>query len=534
MTGRFEKSIYWIVFLIFLTAVSVYKISTWYFAYGDNAFLVQLASNIAQRGLPFSQVSSSIAEMFQRLLLVQPAKVICGLDLKFSQPYELNYFRWHTYFILCLLAPIHRILSPEVFLSFLTALSFVGLLALVYRELRARQVSVVWSLLVTALIMLHPAWGDALSGQVYIDRFFLPLGFLLVAELQRPATRFWIVAGLSVLIASLSDRFGIIVATILVGHSCLYFKRPKQLPWKLFALAGGLALLSFLNVKFYNQHPQYGSFSSSMQVSTFLGNILHNEDFRAKLAIFLKVNFLYFGLAAFFSWRLLLLSLVLMAPNIMGNIGGAEKVAFSLHYHSVYFPIFCWALIDGFTWIYRRVSLASGRWHGFATAMLAILVLQASYSPYEPGQKQFVFHSTSFAPWSYWKNYFNGVHRTRVEFVKSIRSHIPEGASVTLPEDAMPWMVRGHDLYYYPIGLAEADYALLPFSGDAEPAADVGSRFGGVFTVLQGKDKRDIHVCLEEKMRSFGYDLDHPTRVGSWAILQRKGKESGKNDHSSI
>src|SRR5207302_1111825 len=89
-------------------------------------------------------------------------------------------------------------------------------------------------------------------------------------------------------------------------------------------------------------------------MSSFLANILHNAHYRELLIKFSIINVLFFGIFCAFEWRLALIAAAAMLPNVIGSIGGAEKVGWTTHYHSVYLPFLVAAALFGFGSLWNR------------------------------------------------------------------------------------------------------------------------------------------------------------------------------------
>ena len=178
-----EKIIFLILSFVALFGYSWLQICQWWLGGADNAFIVQLAKNIAKSGQPTSQVAHAVQEIL-RETIVLPAEKICAAALdQSSQLKEFNYFKWHTYFILYIFAPIHWLIGPKVFLPIFNTACFLTIPIGGYLFLRKNLVNPLLSVLAIFFILSHPAWSTGMLGQIYIDRFLLCFGFLLVLSL---------------------------------------------------------------------------------------------------------------------------------------------------------------------------------------------------------------------------------------------------------------------------------------------------------------------------------------------------------------
>ena len=81
---------------------------------------------------------------------------------------------------------------------------------------------------------------------------------------------------------------------------------------------------ALIYMTFFQKNSDYGAFQSSM--SSFITTIVHNAHYRELLIKFAVINVAFFGILSLSEWRLGLIAAAAMAPNVMGSIGGAEKM----------------------------------------------------------------------------------------------------------------------------------------------------------------------------------------------------------------
>ena len=103
----------------------------------------------------------------------------------------------------------------------------------------------------------------------------------------------------------------------------------------------------FLYIKFYQESFYSGNYS--------IGNALYyfNEYFKLDSRTFYITNkFLLVSLPliflSFFNFKLLVIAIGSMAPNLLFSVGGAEKIGFSTHYHTYYIPFVICATVISF------------------------------------------------------------------------------------------------------------------------------------------------------------------------------------------
>jgi hypothetical protein len=515
--------IFWIVFSLLFSVLAWWKCLTWVEGYADNVLEAELVDNVAHRGLPLTQIQASIKQAVD--LWYMKVDELCRNPLKAPPEREFNYFRWHPYVILYLLAPLAWFLPGSYVIAATIVASFVGLLAAAYWLLRKRGVNPWCAGGFCCLIMAHPGWYLAIQGQVYPDRLFLLTGMLLlIALFSSQAKMKWILlfAVLSILV---TERIGLICGAFLFGAAILYFRKLAALRWKIILLSFGCALYSMVLIKFYIKYYATEGFSSNF-IWPVIKLHLSTPSFVEALAVFFIFNFAYLGLFSVFEWRGLLLTLGVMVPNILGTIGGAEKYNWVTHYHTMYFPILVWASLEGLARLYNFSRKRTAHVLLFM-AVLLLAFLSAAMPPRE------TYKTLGYR----WKNYlqhplyfsihempaFYGRNATRPLFkdiVPIIKSAIPKGSVVGTFEPLMPTLYGWADILFYPDGLEDADYALIRYEKDASGKYI----YSGEVCYEGAEECARLSSCLTERLRAAGYNTETPVLMEThkFAILKRE------------
>jgi hypothetical protein len=490
----------------------------WLYGGADNVFLVQLANNIANRGVPYSQVALAVRDMFA-LILGNSAEMVCQLPLEFSLEKEFNYFSWHTYLYLYLLSPLHWFLDARHTLPVLTALSFVGLLLFTFNYLRYKEVPVALSLIVVFMIMMHPAWLHSISGQLYSDRFYLIFGFPLLVFLYEKPNKTFAIVFLGLMAALISERFGAIVGAQLLYFSFLPLLKRKRPNLRLFLMGVcfvGFTVFILLNFIEYSAN---SSFSKSLTPAYFLKNYA-TESFRYGFYTFLLVTFCGIGFFSFFKPTLFPLLLINIFPNMIGNLGGAEKTGFLTHYHSAYFPILVFVSVAGFInvcrFLEKRNHLKSIYFMLLLSGIIHAGVVSSRIDSFRVSNDLFNGYLSPIKGVRLW---YNGTFSYFKHMIWSAGDNIPEGAKVVTTEFALPFIARNTEVSLVPLGLANADYAFLPVVN--EPGEPGVIRFGGSFSYLGIDDTIQQDDCINEHLQKYDYDITNVQRFGRWALIKR-------------
>lgn len=521
---KVEIKILAFIFIFLLAITSWWKVRLWHEGgYGDNAFVVQLSHNIAVTGKPTSELMASI-DIVLKSIVTAPAEIQCAMPLTSPADKNFNYFKkWHTYLILYVLAPINLVLSSEITLSFLTILSFLSLLLMAYVAARRRGLPIEFSAMIILIIATHPAWSQSIQGQLYIDRFFLGLAFLLIYLLNDFSKSRKLILLVTVLTTLISDRTGLIAGAILIAHEIFEKLRGSKISRFNLTLGFASCLFSVYLMKFVVEHPAYGGFASAFTPHSIMQN-LSNPVFATNLIYFAIISLIIFGSIAVFSPRYFLLAIFLMLPNLFGDIGGAEKIGFSTHYHTLYLPALAWATMEGFTAIYYKFQ---GRKNSnifnkillcFSVAVVIILAGATSL-----GGIPYLFTKDAFldeAPIIIAKDIFSykyGPKKYARERFKSMKKIMPKHSKIATTEPYMTHFVIDYDLTLFPIGLADADYILLPYV--KEPNGEY--TYFGAATYLGPEESKKINACLKERLKLINFNVDSPLIFEDLALLQK-------------
>ncbi len=235
-----EKIIVAAVFAALLIFLSYFNI---YYSHrmGDTSIFSELLENISATGAPLSQNHAALYDyMFETGVLMMPVEQYEALVFPAEFQAPVNYFEFHFYPIWYVFSPLAWIAPGEIVLGVLEAAAFLAIVCLAYFFLRKRGVSCLISVAFCLLITFYPGWSDSLMGQIYPDRFFMFLAFLLGIALSEEWSNRNL-AFAAVLCALGGERAMLIGGALCIGYAILYWKRPIKR--RLFEAGAGAALV---------------------------------------------------------------------------------------------------------------------------------------------------------------------------------------------------------------------------------------------------------------------------------------------------
>jgi hypothetical protein len=491
---------------------------------GDTALFFQVAENIGRRGEPVSQVFANTQGYLEGKTSALSLDALASNPLTPPAADERNMMKFHAYWFLYVVGFLTRFFPTDSVFFFFMSASFIGLVLLCYLVLRREKIPIVAALAFCLLVISHPAWSESFyAGQPFPDRFFLLPGFLFMYLVTRPNASRVRLALLAVLCASINERAAI-VAGGFVGLYTLAHRREHTCDRNFrLMLCALLVIFGGTIIKFFLQNGEYGHF-----LPTTLGEAWFNvSSFHAlrRLTLFLAVNFPFLFLA-FFEWRTASVALVLMFPNIFGDIGGGEKVGWSTSYHTYYQPSLMLAALIGYVRLYRLTELRKLQWTVGVPVLGALVAYLCLLSPVNARPIRFgtAYVRYHFIPTllDYRARYFGAVGTAIASTGEQLRSAVPDHAVVTTIEAGMPLLYQRHVIRVFPIDIERADYALMTYEDGPQ-----GTRYYGEASLVKPDEQKKIDAMLLRRMRRDGYDFAHARKFPIFALaLVKRAPES--------
>lgn len=516
----FKKKTEWIiaamVCLVLIALFSSLKVVMWNRAQGDTTLYSQLLRNIITTGYPHTEIgANTLYYIFPVNVSGMTLEEVKTLNLKAPPEDKLlkNFFRFHKYSFLYLLTPF-KFINTDVLFPISIISSFFLMLFVGYYWLRGSGVPALTSFLFIFLAASHPAFSISIFGQLYPDRFFLFLAAtvaFLCSDLKKRGTLFLVFVILCWLV---NERAGLILGVFLLLHYALYFRKDAGIEKvKLFSGIFSLAA-SVILIKLFMNNAYYASYL----ITSFHSYVayLKTPGVVDKIGVFLFFNGIFLAMCVR-DWRALIIALVMLFPNLFGNVGGAEKTGWLTHYHTYYLPFVFWAAASG---LKKSVNLEKKWVVNFALFFLIMVVCLKN--PYTRGFSFGNFNNNFMvAVVKDFKNYFlNGYFRQMLFIKNEFRNSIPPGSRISSVESAWyPFYQTARSISYFPIGLEDADYAVVVSQKEGEKY-----KYSGFFSYRGPVVEEEINEYLVGKMKEFGYDLESPVYVSPWghAVIRKK------------
>lgn len=313
---------------------------------GDSAIFEQVLENINLGKGGVSNVFSATQNFLDRGYAFKGMDEYELMDLLPAEVDQRDMMRFHAYYILYLISPAASILPSSLILAlFQTAIYFFTLvIASIFVWKNSKSFLAV--ALFIPLILFNPNWYGGLNGWFYPDRVFIFFG-LLTCYVSSRYVETWKLVIVVVLTAAINERAALIAGFILITYTFLIWRSLPKSCFLLRLLLGSLLLsYAYFQKNYYLANIYY----SGAFLPTSLSDLIDRfslEDFGFKAAILIASNFALIILSLFRPGYAFI-SAAVLSLNLFGNIGGAEKVGWTSHYHSYYFPVLIFSAQEGF------------------------------------------------------------------------------------------------------------------------------------------------------------------------------------------
>jgi hypothetical protein len=510
------------LWVFFCASLVFHRSNIWFeTSSGDSAFLAETVTNIYTKGTSNSIAAQSALRVVYGGYLTADADTVEQLGTG-NIDENKSVLKAHAYWFLYLASYLHAFMDVPLLLSALVSISFMVALGVCYYLIRALHGSPLLAGIFCVLVASHPFWREPLlHGQDYVDRYYIGLGSLLLLSLFKiSVSRGWgswgAVVGCLILTCSLSERIALISGAIVGARGAWFLWRREFRTALILMVMGTLGVVyGVVQIRYVLESHSYSTFLS---LNSFLHPIFVTDaNARAKTILFLLINapLLLLALRAPF-WGGI--AIVTMIPNIFGNIGGAEKVGWSTHYHSTYIPALMFAAAYGISRVGRPIRIL-----GFGLMLICFVFVDPyQTTPITLSSASMRTRLVALLPWEAWTNYRSGYYdalaRTQMKFEEAV----PKGVVVSTPEFGMGRLIFGRTVYFFPMGLDKADVVLLTSCANKPPL------YCGYASFLADPvEKGKLNELMLRKMQALGFDIDNPQEIVPSIYAFKKFTPSG-------
>jgi hypothetical protein len=489
----------------------------------DSVFLFEAVESVLRTGVPVSPTVESWPAVTQ-LMDLSPER-FCSADLPFVHGAGYNVLHNHAYYVLYPIAALAALVGAEPAFAVLNAIAHMALVVLPVCVLRRRGMRWPGCIAFAVLIACWPAWSQSAVGDYYLDRLYMPFMLALLFALERlvrvtaagePARRTLLLVGtLAVLTACFTERAAIMVAGALLYTAVVQgaVRRRKPVLAALEIIGSALVLGAAIYFKFIRRGFEGGG--SLVENLNIADLVFRQPGFPSFVVVTLA---LLGGLGFLAGWRVWLLMLGAMLPNLLITTGGAELNGWSTHYHAMYIPFVIFAATAGWSRLVLSASSRSPLSVASLVVVLPVLAVAAAamLDPYtlkrdDGAQSRGIV--TSLARFAWFGRETPSL--AEVHYLRQLADAVPAGARVSAVERAMPTLRRGHKLMLFPAGAAGADYLVV------DGVLDSGEPKILQIPTFHPESRAALDACMTQRVRREGFRVVREVAAVSLLVLQR-------------
>lgn len=503
---KFFYTLFIIVTTVFLVMAAYYEPSR---QTGDTALYAQITDSIARTGKAESNIYANTQDFIDRSIAGMPVETRLQDSKAFMPPTDQsrNILKFHSCFILYLIAPLCYIMSPYACVTLAQSLALALSLLFVILILRDKKIPILLIAFTCLLVTAHPGWSmAAIYGSFYPERLFMGTGLYLAwaCEKERFSKGHFVAAAFLCLLVG--ERGALYAGMFILAHTIFYWKKSAEGRRLKLAVGGVELLYTLIMMKFVLENVYYSDLSGKMDLAAYFSQP-SNVD---KVVMFLVINLLLFGFIMIFNWRAAVIGMASMVPNLLYDNGGAEKVGWSLHYHVFYFVILIWAVCMGATGLYKLlkklkapitlpVTCATAAVCALLSGLITPMGIPMSWG-IENLRKNVVYNG----PRQIYVMYVLKARQARQSVSNTIKQTIAPEMDVSSIESGMVFLTEGQTIHLFPMGIQDADAAIVTYRQLEDEFV-----YGGSVVYAGLEETAYFDDAVIDMMKEYGYDFDN-------------------------
>jgi hypothetical protein len=416
-----------------------------------------------------------------------------------NEPY-FNNLKFHTEFISYLQVPSAMFFGAGKTMAATTIGIVFAIVLIPLWYLRGRSVPWFAAVLFAVIVLIHPNTLGILVGEYYPVRLMIPLSLLTFILLEKESNGLRSVVLLGFLAAMCREEVGLYCALGIGAYSVL----SKRWNWKYFGAGSFLAFISLGLILFTRSDPTipHGTKSAMTQL-LHITNITANITNVNRL-YFLATNFVCLGFLALFDCKKGIIVFLLMIPNMITTVGGAEVTGFGTHYHSFYMGALIWASVSGLVnLIHRFRNRSAGQ---IIVGILLLLPILFNVT----ADKLLVRPGWLLSP-RLLKTYKDvaGSRGAILSYIEALRKNVGPEEIVVAGVAPIPLAETGRHIFFAPVNLRKADVVIMYDSPD-------GPTIERAWLQTEKVSQRMLEI-----MRRDGFSVDNPKKIDHFLIFRK-------------
>ena len=452
-----------LLFLIIGFGLSFKFISlNFYNQHMDTAGMADLINNIANSNNPVSSLWSS-ARPF--LVIWQNIDFICQDKFRLLENFDYNLLKNHSWYNAYLLSiPVKMGLNAKFLVILLINITYFFSFTLIFIYLYKKKINPFISFFFLIFLMANPLVSESLYGQMYFSKLFIfPCLLFLFIYNNNKFYNIYLVSFFIIILSLFHERASLFIGLYLIFDIFFKILRNKTFSkqQRIIFLLAIYCLFIFFKTIYFTESPHKGA---SLQIFHNISLLMNDFDYQLKVIKIFVVLFPYLFFCIF-AGKFFLLILLFLLPNILMNIGGSEKLGWSVHYYSYIMPFIFYFSLKGFI-VFKQ--LISQKFRYLIHFILFVFVIHSF--TIEPYNHNNLINYKNIKKNKITKNYVRLINNNSYEDLKkkinqrkAFFSVIPEGVSISMRENHSTYFsAKNYDkISFFPIWIGMSDYVIV-------------------------------------------------------------------------
>lgn len=433
----------------------------------DTAGMADLINNIANDNGSTSSLWSSVRSF--RVILGN-IDLICIDKFRNASNFDFDVIKNHSWYASYLLGFFIKFgFGANFLVNILTLLSYSLSIFLILFYFLKNNINPILALSFLILLVANPIFAEALYGQRYFSKLsiFPCLLFLFLYNYKNnDFHKFYILVFLVIFLSLFHERTSLFIGVFLLFDFFIKILEKQRIKNEdlIFLILSIYCLLIFFKTMYYTETPAKHAYDYDSFIRNFAYSFL-NQDYQLKI---MKMFFVIFPLLffCFFSGKHFILIIIFLIPNIILNVGGSEKIGWSIHYHSYLSPYLFYYAATGFKVFLDKFSRISST----KVIFLPLVLLTAHSLFVEPHNYKNIFNYQDIVENKLLKNLKFSSNKNNLDLLnkhiekkKTFFSIIPNTSSISMRENHSVYFAAKDykKISFFPIWIGNSDYLIV-------------------------------------------------------------------------
>lgn len=442
---------------------------------------------------------------------------------------NISNIHWHPHLIVFFTGTIGKIfffLPASLYALSFEAVSYTVGILLILKYLRDNHVGAINMITLTFILISSPLFVRSLLGQPYLDRLaFGPLiAFVFfrikrdIDSWKRQITNLLFLISISLI----SERAALTVGLLSLVLSGLSLKRKEIKFHGIYSFS--FSFIPIIWFLYWKNTVATSDYYNNVNIQSAISNfkMLFSPSRSQNLITYVLVVLPFLLIIFLGSFKLFLVAVAFLIPNLVVNVGGAELSGYYTHYHAMYLPI-----ILAFSAIsvveFSRKWKSQSKCSEIAILILSLSIFLSCFANFR------TFDTNQSLPTNtlrtlgkslnslglYEPKEYGTLRDAYTKFLKQLNLS-SEAHSISAPETLFPVLLNAgfKKIDYFPVGVGYSDYLLVPLTSSLDQNPDIS-----IYGLMPKAIQNISGGCFQEKINNSYQRVQKTNLLGTDFIL---------------